>query len=73
MDTSNIEARQDRLGDELIWHAEGIAAELDVSVHRARYLVRTKKVPGSRLPGSREYFTTRRALRKAFKLPDPVS
>jgi hypothetical protein len=67
MDTSTtIEERQDRVGAGLVWHAEGIAAELDISVHRARYLIRSGKIPVTRLPGSREFFTTKRVLRKIF-------
>jgi hypothetical protein len=58
-----------RIGDDLIWNAGGIAKEINSSIHKVRYLVRTGKVPVSRLPGSREYFTTRRALRKVFQSP----
>jgi hypothetical protein len=69
MDIPTIEERQERLGDDLVWGANGIAEELRVSIHKARYLVHTGKMQVSRSPGSREYFTTIRALRKVFRGP----
>jgi hypothetical protein len=66
MDNPNIEERQDRLGDDLVWGAEGIAVELDVSIHRARYLIRSGKIPITRI-SERHIVASRRALRKAFK------
>jgi hypothetical protein len=68
MDTSTTIEERDRVGAGLVWHAEGIAAELDISVHRARYLIRSGKIPVTRLPGSREFFTTKKVLRKTFSL-----
>jgi hypothetical protein len=68
MDSPTIEERQDGLGDDLVWGAKGIAKETKSGIHRARYWVRTGKVPVSRLPGSREYFTTRKVLRKIFNV-----
>jgi MerR-like DNA binding protein len=69
MENPTIEERQrDRLGDELIWHAEGIARETNSKVSQVRYWVRTGKIPVSRLAGGREYFTTRKALRKIFNV-----
>jgi hypothetical protein len=49
MDTPIIEERQAKLGEDLVWGAEGIATELDVSIHRARYLIRTGKLPITRI------------------------
>jgi hypothetical protein len=66
MDNSPIEERQDRLGDDLVWGAEGIAVELDISIHRARYLIRKKFLPTTRI-SERHIVASRRALRKAFK------
>jgi hypothetical protein len=66
MDTPTIEGRQDRLGDDLVWGADGIALELNVSIHRARYLIRTGKVPVTRI-SERHIVASRRGLRKAFK------
>jgi hypothetical protein len=60
------EERQDRLGDDLVWGAEGIAIELDISIHRARYLIRKKFLPTTRI-SERHIVASRRALRKAFK------
>ena len=56
------------IGDEIVWGAKGIAKETKSSESKARYWVRTKKVPVSRLPGGREYFTTRKILRKVFNV-----
>jgi hypothetical protein len=56
-----------KLGDDLIWGAGGIAAELGVAVHRARYLIRTGKLPVTKI-SERHIVASRRALRKAFKL-----
>jgi hypothetical protein len=56
MDTPIIEERQAKLGEDLVWGAEGIAAELDVSIHRARYLIRKKVLPVT-------YITERIAMR----------
>jgi hypothetical protein len=66
MEIPTIEERQDRLGDDLVWGANGIAAELDVSIHRARYLIRTGKLPITRI-SERHIVASRKALRKAFK------
>jgi hypothetical protein len=67
MDIPTIEERQDRLGDDLVWGANGIAAELDVLIHRARYLIRKKLLPVTRI-SERHIVASRRALRKAFKM-----
>jgi hypothetical protein len=66
MNTPTIEEPQDRLGDDLVWGADGIALELNVSIHRARYLIRTGKVPVTRI-SERHIVASRRGLRKAFK------
>ena len=66
MDYPTIEEKQGKLGDDLVWGAEGIATELDVSIHRARYLIRTGKLPVTRI-SERHIVASRRALRKAFK------
>jgi hypothetical protein len=66
MDNPTIKDRQDRLGDDLVWGANGIAAELDVSIHRARYLIRKKLLPVTRI-SERHVVASRRALQKAFK------
>jgi hypothetical protein len=66
MHTPIIEERQDRLGDDLVWGAEGIAAELDISVHRARYLIRKKFLPTTRI-SERHIVASRKALRRVFK------
>jgi hypothetical protein len=66
MDIPTIEERQDRLGADLVWGANGIAAELDVSIHRARYLIRTGKLPVTRI-SERHIVASRKALQKAFK------
>jgi hypothetical protein len=66
MDNSTIEEKQAKLGEDLVWGAEGIATELDVSIHRARYLIRTKKLPVTRI-SERHIVASRRALRKAFQ------
>jgi hypothetical protein len=68
VDIPTIEERQERLGDDLVWGAHGIAEELRVSIHKARYLVRTGKVQVSRPPDGREYFTTKKVLRKTFSV-----
>jgi hypothetical protein len=66
MDNLTIEERQDRLGDDLVWGANGIAAALDVSIHRARYLIRSGKIPVTRI-SERHIVASRKALRRAFK------
>jgi orotate phosphoribosyltransferase-like protein len=66
MDIPTIEERQDRLGDDLVWGANGIADELNVSIHRARYLIRKKLLPVTWI-SERHIVASRRALRKAFK------
>jgi hypothetical protein len=66
MDTPIIEERQGKLGEDLVWGAEGIATELDVSIHRARYLIRKKLLPITRI-SERHIVASRKALRKAFK------
>jgi hypothetical protein len=66
MDTPIIEERQAKLGEDLVWGAEGIAAELDVSIHRARYLIRKKVLPVTYIT-ERHIVASRKALRKAFK------
>jgi hypothetical protein len=66
MDTPIIEERQAKLGEDLVWGAEGIATELDVSIHRARYLIRTGKLPITRI-SERHIVASRKALRRAFK------
>jgi hypothetical protein len=66
MENSPIEERQDRLGEDLVWGAEGIAIELDISIHRARYLIRKNFLPTTRI-SERHIVASRRALRKAFR------
>jgi hypothetical protein len=66
MDNPIIEEKQAKLGEDLVWGAEGIATELDVSIHRARYLIRTGKLPITRI-SERHIVASRKALRKAFK------
>jgi hypothetical protein len=66
METPTIEERQDRLGSDLVWGANGIAEELDVSIHRARYLIRSGKLPITRI-SERHIVASRKALRKTFK------
>jgi hypothetical protein len=61
-----LEQNPARLGDDLVWGADGIAAELDVSIHRARYLIRTGKLPVTRI-SERHIVASRKALQKAFK------
>ena len=67
MDNLNIDDRQAPLGTDIIWGAQGVADELRISITRARWLIRSNKIPVTRLPGGRQLFTTRKALRKAFK------
>lgn len=67
MDNLNIDERQAPLGEDIVWGAQGIADELRISVTRARWLIRSRKIPVMRLPGGRQMFTTRKLLRKAFK------
>jgi hypothetical protein len=66
MDNPIIEEKQAKLGEDLVWGAEGIATELHVSIHRARYLIRTGKLPITRI-SERHIVASRKALRKAFK------
>jgi hypothetical protein len=66
MDNSPIEERQGKLGEDLVWGAEGIAGELDISIHRARYLIRKNLLPITRI-SERHIVASRRALRRAFK------
>jgi hypothetical protein len=66
MDNPTIEEKQAKLGEDLVWSAAGIAAELDVSIHRARYLIRTGKLPITRI-SERHIVASRKALRRAFK------
>jgi hypothetical protein len=70
-------APRPRLGEQLVWGARGIAEEIrepeqstEDAIHRARYLVRTKRVRVSRPPGGRAYFTTLKALREDLCGPD---
>ena len=67
MDHPTIDERQAPLGEDIVWGAQGIADELRIPVTRARWLIRSNKIPVTRLPGGRQLFTTRKALRKAFK------
>jgi hypothetical protein len=67
MDNLDIDERQAPLGEDIVWGAQGIADELRIPVTRARWLIRSHKIPVTRLPGGRQLFTTRKALRKAFK------
>jgi hypothetical protein len=76
IDDSTDKEPRPRIGDELIWGARGIAEEIkdpgqktEDAIHRARYLVRTKRVRVSRPPGGRGYFTTKQEIRRTFKLP----
>jgi hypothetical protein len=76
LDNSIDKALRPRIGDELIWGALGIAEEIrkpdekiENAIHRARHLVRTKRVRVSRAPGAREFFTTRKALAEDLRGP----
>jgi hypothetical protein len=61
-----LEQKPARLGDDLVWGADGIATELDVSIHRARYLIRSGKIPVTRI-SERHIVASRKALHRAFK------
>jgi len=67
MNNLDIDDRQAPLGEDLLWGVQAIASELRIPVTRARWLIRSNKIPVTRLPGGRQLFTTRDALRKAFK------
>ena len=64
--SDNPAIEDNKLGTDLIWGAEGIATELDVSIHRARYLIRSGKLLVTRI-SERHIVASRKALRKAFK------
>ena len=64
--SDNPAIEDNKLGTDLIWGAEGIATELDVSIHRARYLIRSGKLPVTRI-SERHIVASRKALRKVFK------
>ena len=66
MENPNIDERQAPLGQDLIWGVRAIADELRIPVSRARWLIRSNKIPVTRLPGGRQLFTTRKALRRTF-------
>lgn len=69
MDNSNIDEQPASLGQDVVWGAQGIADELHIPVTRARWLIRARRIPVTRLPGGRQLFTTRQALKKAFRAP----
>jgi hypothetical protein len=69
MENPDIDERQAPLGQDVIWGARGVANELRIPVTRARWLIRARRIPVTRLPGGRQLFTTRKALQKAFKDP----
>ena len=65
-DNPILEQKPARLGDDLVWGTDGIAIELDVSIHRARWLIRSGKIPVTRI-SERHIVASRKALQKAFK------
>jgi hypothetical protein len=74
--TDNKASRPRRIGDELVWGSLGVAEEIkkpdekiESAIHRARYLIRTKRIRVSRPPGARGFFTTRKALAEDLRGP----
>jgi hypothetical protein len=63
MSDNAADSQQPALSDDLVWHAQGIANELGVSLTQAQYLIRTGAVTVGRL-GPKTIFTTRRQLRR---------
>ena len=53
------------IGDDLIWGAGAIADELGVPLQRVYYLIRTHRIPISKL-GNKTIIASRRALRRAL-------
>jgi hypothetical protein len=55
----------ERLADDLLWGAQAIADFLGVSVDRVYYLIRTKRLPISKL-GHKTIVASRRKLARAI-------
>ena len=59
--------KQAALSDDLIWGAQAIADELNVPLQRIYYLIRTKKIPHTKI-GPKTIIASRRQLRRALSL-----
>jgi hypothetical protein len=55
------------IGDDLIWGAQAIADELGVSVQRIYYLIRTQKIPITKI-GNKTIIASRKQLRRSLSL-----
>jgi hypothetical protein len=57
--------RDAKAGDDLIWGAQAIADELGIPLHRVYYLIRTRRIPVTRL-GAKTLICSRKRLQRAL-------
>jgi Helix-turn-helix domain len=62
---SDIEKEKAAPGDDLLWGAQAVADFLGVSVDRVYYLIRTKRLPISKL-GAKTIVASRKKLQRAL-------
>jgi hypothetical protein len=63
--TSTGLSKQAALSDDLLWGAAAIAAELGAPIDRVYYLIRTKKIPVTKL-GPKTIIASRKKLQRAL-------